>query len=502
MTVLDRGGILPLMSLIRPVPLIVAILVANAAAAADNDWSEVEAALGRKGSMQPGQVYKFGLPRNDLDVALDGVAIRPALALGSWLAFKQVNDHALVMGDLVLVENEVGPVMERLATGDIMVTAVHHHLLRARPLPMYMHVMGEGDAVTLAETLRAALAASKTPLDDTPGTSAPAIDLDTAALERALGHKGKANGGVYQFGIPRAEAIKLADVTIPPSMGTGSAINFQAAGDRKAAITGDFVLTAREVNPVLRTLRENGIEVTALHNHMLAEEPRLFFMHFWAVDDAETLAKGLRAALVQTNSIMAAHKRITFDDVAAGPLPQGWKIAATNPRGALGRWAVVADRGAGSPPHVLSLTEIEDHSSGHFNLAWTPDIRFQNGEIEVAVRADSGRTDQGGGPIWRAHDPDNYYVARYNPLERNFRLYYVKDARRHELASASGLDIEAGQWLTIRIVHQGSHIEGWIDGKKLVEVDDSTFPDAGGVGVWTKADAATAFDNLEIRAGD
>jgi YVTN family beta-propeller protein len=191
----------------------------------------------------------------------------------------------------------------------------------------------------------------------------------------------------------------------------------------------------------------------------------------------------------------------SFDDVVAGQLPEGWRIDATRPKDRLAEWAVVRDGKAPSAPMVLALTKVRDLSSGVFNLCWNPNVRFKDGEIEVSVRARSGRTDQGGGPIWRVRDSENYYVARYNPLERNFRLYYVKDGRRHELASAEGLDIGTGRWFTIRIAQTGSRMEGWIDGKKLLEVEDTTLPDAGGVGVWTKADAATAFDNLRIRAG-
>jgi hypothetical protein len=199
---------------------------------------------------------------------------------------------------------------------------------------------------------------------------------------------------------------------------------------------------------------------------------------------------------------LASELEVSFDEVEAGALPAGWRIDATNPEGRLADWSVARRAEALSAPNVLALTKVHDGSGGVFNLCWNPTIAFRDGELAVSVRADAGRTDQGGGPIWRARDPDNYYVARYNPLERNFRIYYVKNGRRRQLASAGGLDIGTGQWLAIRIVHQGSHIEGWIDGRKLLEVEDSTFADAGGVGVWTKADAATAFDNLEIRTGN
>jgi hypothetical protein len=204
----------------------------------------------------------------------------------------------MLMGDLVLTDAEINPVMKKLLEEGLEVTAIHNHLLRTSVPVFYMHVGGHGDPAKLAESLRAALALSKTPLSQAPApTPAPAIDLDTAALEKALGAKGKANGGVYQFGIPRAEAITESGMAVPPSMGTATSLNFQPTGNGKAAITGDFVLLGSEVQPVLKALRQHGIEVTALHSHMVDETPRLYFMHFWATDDAQKLAAGLRAAL-------------------------------------------------------------------------------------------------------------------------------------------------------------------------------------------------------------
>jgi hypothetical protein len=282
----------------------IAALLAWAPAEAKPDWNAVGQALGKLGTEMPGDVYRVALPRSDLKVTLDGVAIKPALALGSWLAFMAMGNDTMVMGDLVLTQEEVNPVMKRLAEGGIDITAVHNHLLRAEPATLYMHVDGHGDPVKLAQTLHAALALSKTPFEQAAAPAAsPALDLDTAMLDKTLGQAGKANGGVYQFTIPRAEAIKDGGMTLPLSMGTGIAINFQPTGNGKAAITGDFVMIASEVNPVLRALREGGIDVTALHNHMLDDEPRLFFMHFWANDDASKLAHGLRSALDKMNLV-------------------------------------------------------------------------------------------------------------------------------------------------------------------------------------------------------
>lgn len=289
----------------RIIPLIAGAALAAGLAApahAEIDWTKVDQAIGRPGAVQPDGVHRYGLPRTDLHVTLDRVVLKPALALGGWLAFEPMGDEAMVMGDLVLTQNEVGPVMKSLAEGGLAMTALHNHVLRAEPMTLYLHVDGHGDPVKLAETLHTALALSKTPLTPPPAGAAPqTVDLDTAALDGILGSKGKANGGVYQFTIPRAEKIMDGGMAVPVSMGTGIAINFQPTGSGKAAITGDFVLIGSEVNPVLRTLRENGIEVTAVHNHMLDDQPRLFFMHFWANDDAGKLAHGLRAALDQMN---------------------------------------------------------------------------------------------------------------------------------------------------------------------------------------------------------
>jgi predicted amino acid-binding ACT domain protein len=277
----------------------------GAAFAADDGWqAQVGEALGKTGSVAPGGVYRVGLPRTDLKVTLDGVALRAGFALGGWLAFEKMGDQGMVMGDLVLTMDEVTAVMTKLAAGGIDVTALHNHLLRNQPFTMYMHVLGHGDQVKLAAALHTALAESKTPLSAAaaaPAAVPPPIDLDTAAIDQALGAKGANNGGVYQFGIPRAEPIKDAGMDVPPAMGSANAINFQPTGGGKAAITGDFVLIAKEVNPVLKTLREHGIEVTAIHNHMLDDQPHLYFMHFWANDDAKKLAEGLKAALAQIN---------------------------------------------------------------------------------------------------------------------------------------------------------------------------------------------------------
>jgi hypothetical protein len=282
-------------------------LSSTGATAADNDWQRVGEALGKPGQAMPGGVYRVGLPRTDLHVKLDGVDIKPGLALGSWVAFEKMGEqNGMVMGDLVLTQDEVNPVMKSLEDGGIEITALHNHLLRNEPFTMYMHVLGHGDPVKLAAALHQALSLSKTPLggaaasansQPAAATQQPALGFDTAVIDRVLGRKGKANGGVYAISVPRAGLVKDGGMDVPEAMGSAIGINFQGTGGGKVATTGDFVLTAQEVNPVIKALRENGIEVTAIHNHMLEDQPRLFFMHFWANDDAEKVAKGLKAAL-------------------------------------------------------------------------------------------------------------------------------------------------------------------------------------------------------------
>jgi len=279
--------------------------IGSAANAQEIDWKKVDEAIGRNAAVVSGDVHRYAFPRTDLNVTLDGVTVRPALALGGWTAFKPMHGGVMIMGDLVLLETEINPVMLKLIQNGAEITAVHNHLLRGSPATFYMHVGGHGDPVKLATAIRTALAESKTPLTSpAPPAAQPAIDLDTAQLDQIIGVKGQANGGVYQFAVPRRDPVSESGVQLSPvgPLGVATAIGFQPTGASKAAITGDFVLTGEEVNPVIQALRSNGIEVTALHSHMLDEQPRLFFMHFWANDDAVKLARGLRSALDKTAS--------------------------------------------------------------------------------------------------------------------------------------------------------------------------------------------------------
>ena len=304
---MKEGSAMNTRSLIHAATLfaIISVLAAPVARAADPDWKAVEQALGKPGQMQPGDVFRIGMPRTDLTVTVKGVPVKAGFALGSYAAFKQIGDRAMVMGDLVLLDQEVPAVMSGLFAGGLQVTAVHNHLNEMSPHVMYMHYGGHGDAVQMARALRQALSASGTPLGGSAPAPAPTPGptLDTKAIEQALGRSGRdVGGGVFQVTVPRAEPITEMGHPLLPGMGVVTVMNFQPTTDGKAAITGDFVLIDKEVNAVAKALRQHGVDVTAIHNHALMDTPRLFYMHFWANDDPIKLAQSLKAALDATNS--------------------------------------------------------------------------------------------------------------------------------------------------------------------------------------------------------
>jgi hypothetical protein len=278
---------------------------AIAAPPSESGWEAVDRVFGQQGKVLPGDVHKFSWPRTDLKVSIAGVAIEPALALGSWGAFQKMEGgQAEVMGDLVLLGPEVAPVLRALEAGGFEILAVHNHLIGESPRVMYVHYQGKGEPAALAQTLKDALGRSATPraapAGSMPGKPDPAQEKTFQTLQDLIGRKGSMAGRVLQLSIPRAEPISEGGMGVPPSMGMAIAVNFQTVGAR-VATTGDFVLVADEVNPVIRELHAHGIEVTALHSHMLRETPRLFFLHFWGVDTPEKIAAGVKATLVKVN---------------------------------------------------------------------------------------------------------------------------------------------------------------------------------------------------------
>jgi hypothetical protein len=270
----------------------------------DAAWKKVDRVFGTAGKDLPGGVHRFGWPRRDLHVQIGNVPVEAALGLGSWGAFVKTGqgDQAMAMGDLVLLESELAPVVSALEAGGIEVSAIHNHLVKESPQVVYLHFFGHGDAAALAATLKQALGRTATPLA-AAGPAAkplPADERAFATVQEVLGRRGSLAGTVLQVGVPRAEKIEEDGMEVPAAMGVASALNFERVGEQ-VATTGDFVLIAAEVNPVLRELRSHGIEVTALHSHMLAETPRLFFMHFWGVGSPEAIAGALKAALSKVN---------------------------------------------------------------------------------------------------------------------------------------------------------------------------------------------------------
>lgn len=284
------------------VPLLCSLTAA--ALPPENSWETVDQAFGSPGKDMPGQVRRYAWPRTDLHVTVSGVPVEPALALGSWAAFERTGDgqDAMTMGDLVLLGPEVDPVARSLEAGGFEILAIHNHLINETPRVMYLHFHATGEAGALAATLRGALARTRTPLGTRPGTmpAKPTTAQESMfqKIQDTLGRKGTLAGVVLQFGIPRLDPIRDSGMEVPPSMGMANAMNFEIVGDR-VATTGDFVLVADEVNPVIRELHAHGIQITALHSHMLRESPRLFFMHFWGVDTPEKIAGGIRAALMR-----------------------------------------------------------------------------------------------------------------------------------------------------------------------------------------------------------
>ena len=271
-------------------------LLAVSAFGAD-PWPAVDSILGQTGKPVAGDIHRYGWPRRDLDVRVGDVHVAPALALGSWAGFSA----DMVMGDLVLRPSEVEGVVRKLQEGGFEISAIHNHLLGETPMIAYVHYAGHGDPAGLARTLHDALSKTATPMTAAPPAT-PTKDDEAAfaIVSEVLQRKGTMAGRVLQFGIPRAETIIDGAMTIPPTMGVATAVNFQSAG-KGVATTGDFVLIADEVNPVMRELEAHGIRVTAVHSHMLRESPRLFFMHFWGVGSPREVAEGIRAALTHVN---------------------------------------------------------------------------------------------------------------------------------------------------------------------------------------------------------
>jgi hypothetical protein len=257
--------------------------------------------FGKKGTVQ-GMVYRITYPRSDLKVKINEFSVAPGLALTSWIGILFMGNESMMMGDLVLLDTEEAAAVSKLVSSGLYITAIHNHLTNEKPAIKYIHFSGNGDPLKLAASIKSVLAITGTPLTP-PAAIQTMASPDWSKVEAILGKSGRHNGQILSYSFPRKEKLMESGMEMPPSIGMATGINFQMDGNT-AAITGDFVLLANEVNPVVKALTENGINVTAIHNHMLFDDPRLFMMHFWAVSDPEKLATGLKAALDKTNSKM------------------------------------------------------------------------------------------------------------------------------------------------------------------------------------------------------
>lgn len=272
------------------------------ALAESQSWEMVEQVFGKPG-LKNQDMFKITFPRTDLKVKVGTIPVEPGLALTSWVAFKPMDGHFMAMGDLVLLDQELHPVQEKLIANGFTISGIHNHIVGESPSVIYMHFDGHGVPVQLAKSIKAILAVTGTPVNTSmKSSSAAAMASEKTAIETILKVNGKHNGQVLQFAIPRQESILENGMEVPAFMGMATTINFQRADNQKMATTGDFVLLPSEVNPVVQALVEHGIAVTAVHNHMLNESPRLLFLHFWGVNTPENLAKGLRSALNKTKS--------------------------------------------------------------------------------------------------------------------------------------------------------------------------------------------------------
>jgi len=270
----------------------------------DLDTETLRQTLGMEGTVQNGR-FKVTIPQNDLDVTVDGVSIVPPMGMGSWAAFAPIGDSAMVMGDVVLRESEVGPVQQTLVEHGLTATALHKHFLREEPRVMYMHIGGTGSEEALAQGVRAVFdRVAKLRGGDPAAATAQTVEntLDTGQIAKTLGYEGSLNRGVYKVSIPRSDLqVTAQGQPVTGFMGLGTWAAWQGTPD-SAAVAGDFAMTEDEVAPVIQTLAEHDIEVVSIHNHMVQEDPSVYFLHYWGQGSADRLAEGLRAALDQTGA--------------------------------------------------------------------------------------------------------------------------------------------------------------------------------------------------------
>ncbi len=490
------------------------LLAASEGAAKELNAETISRILGVAATTTPDGVVRVGWPRTDVQFQVDGLAFRPSMGLGSWAAFQTTPLGTRVMGDTVVFEDEVNPALDAAFASDIEVTALHNHFFFDKPKAYFMHIGGTGSPEALAsgvrriwEAIRDVRAKSPTPAQLFPGETPRHGELDSAQLEATIGATGKLRDGVFKISIGRSAS--MAGAPFGASMGLTTWMAF-AGSDELAAVAGDFAMSTREVQPVLKALRNAGIQIVALHNHMLGESPAIFFTHFWGKGRAIELARGLRSALDAQRGASAAGSSapneftLDFDHMEARIAPEGFTQARTG-RGRSGAWEVQEDDTAPSGSQVLAQTS-SDRTNLRFPLCVYDAFEARDVDLSVFFKPLSGSVDQAAGLVWRYQDPDNYYVVRANALEENVVLYKVENGKRSDLKPkgswlAYGKDapVPLGAWSSLRVLVRSNTFSVWLNRDPLFDVEDDTFANAGKVGLWTKADSVTLFDTLTAR---
>lgn len=490
--------------------------------AAPLDTNRIEQITGLKGKWNSEEaVFKISQPRTDVNVSVDQWRMPPFMGLTSWAAFKAgITENAMVMGDLVLFQDEVNPVMSVLFENGVDVTALHNHFFYDNPKVYFMHIGGEGSVEKLAQGVQAALAKSKEIRGNKPqpaesfGRSIPAnSSISAEPLQQILDAKPEVKDGMVKFVFGRVTKMPCG-CEVGKEMGVNTWAAF-AGTDDNAVVDGDFACQEDELQPVLRSLRKSGIDIVAIHHHMTHEQPRYLFLHYWGRGKAADLANAIRLARGEQSktSAAAAHdtgrlqdvaaasaRSVNFDDARTGELPASWtgtKTGSGEPN-----WTVTKDETALSRPNVLKQAGEADYP-----LALKDDTSVKNGFVEVKFKPISGKQDQAGGVVWRAKDADNYYICRANALEDNVVLYKTENGKRKSLdivGRPRGYGVKepvaSGKWHALRVEFAGNRFKVLFNGKHLFDVEDDTFQDAGKVGLWTKADSVTLFDDFSYGA--
>ena len=467
-------------------------------------YEKIEMLTGTKGKFDKKEgVFKVSFPRSDLKVDAIGTRITPSMGLTVWAAFKVVGDHAMMMGDMVLLEEQVNPVMSIALENGLQVTALHNHFFWESPRIMFMHIGGSGDPEKLASAVGKVFAKIKEANGE--GKDVPKVNIDPAKtsldppkISAILGYEGQLKDGVYKVTIGRTTSMDGHEMGGAMGVNTWAAF---AGSDDQAIVDGDFATLESELQPVLKALRAAGINVVAIHNHMVGESPRIVFLHYWGMGSTTDLAKGLKIALDTQEISFAAGKAspITWDferDRADNP-PVGFSFGRTG-EGRPGRWVVASDKGAFSGVHVLTQTD-PDPTDYRFPVAVADAPILKDLRLSVRCKPVSGQVDQAAGLVFRYQDENNYYVTRANALEGNVRLYKVVNGQRQQFADWNG-PVTAGVWHEYRVEAKADHLEVFWDGQKVISADDKTFQKAGLVGVWTKADSMTCFDDMSVES--